>query len=72
MSIGRRLILFSYTYYMLQKIQFFYVLKGTSVTSVNYVCFLYLPLLKCLWSENSSKFHAIISRIKIANDSWDR
>ena len=30
MSTGRRLILFSYTYYMLQKIQFFYVLKGTS------------------------------------------
>ena len=30
MSVGRRLILFSYTYYMLQKIHFFYALKGTS------------------------------------------
>ena len=47
-------------------------LKGLPVTSVNFVCFLYLPLLKCLWSENGNKFHAIISRIKIANDTWAR
>ena len=62
----------SYTYYVLQKIQFFYVLKQTSSDFCEFCLFPVLASLEMSLSENGSKFHAIISRIKFASYIWAR